>query len=299
MLHDQRGRVADVGGGGDDALEPSGVGAGGQQRATADLRLGRPRLAGPAEQPALPVVDGRGAQDLELLDALDALGHDPGTHLAGERDGGAKNGLAGGVEVDARDQPAAELEEVGPDLGDVLERREARARVVHGHERAASDPGRQSLADARRVLDGVLLGELDHEPRRQSRREPLEAGVAERVGRDVDEQQAAVRRGAGVADGRPARDLEVAAQPAARGGGERDVGRERDQPGRRRKAGQPLVADRLEVAEPDDRLIDGADGARLEQPAEVVGPVHPGGIGSASASLELRVRLGMPRRDDP
>ena len=97
--------------------------------------------------------------------------------------------------------------------------------------------------------------------------------MAERVGRDVDEQQAAVGRLAGAGHGGPAGDLEVLAQAAAGGGGERDVGRQRDEAGRRGEAGEALVADRLEVAQPDDRLEDRADRPGLEQPTEVGGTV--------------------------
>ena len=127
--------------------------------------------------------------------------------------------------------------------------------------------------DALDVLDGVLLGELDHEPLRQLVGELGEPGVAERVGRDVDEQQPALGRLAGRGHGRPAGDLEVVAQAGAGSGGQRHVGRQRDQAGRRGEAGETLVADRLQVAEPDDRLEDGPDRPRGQQLAEVRGAI--------------------------
>ncbi len=257
----------------------------GQQRSPGDARLGRPGIAGTAEQPALAEVDVRSAQRLELLDPLDALGHHAGADLAGERHGGAQHGLPGGVEVHAGDQPAAQLQEVGPDLGHVLERREARARVVDGDQRASRDPRAQPLLYPLDVLHGVLLGELDHQARGEPGSELLEARMAERLGRDVDEQQAPLRRRAGLADRGPARDLEVVAQAAARGGGERHVGRERNQPGRRGEAGEALVADRLQIAQADDGLKDRPYRARLEQPAEVVGPL------SHSSGDRQRARL--------
>ena len=187
----------------------------------------RPRFAGAAEQPALAVVDLHRAQRLELLGALDALGHDPRADLAGERGGGAQHGLARRVAVDAGDHVARELEEVGPDLGDVLQRREPGAGVVDRDERAAGDPRAQPLAQQRVVEHGVLLGELDHEPLRQSAGDLEQARVAERLRRKVDPQQAAVRRHAGGGDRRPARDLEVVAQARAARGGEHHVRRER------------------------------------------------------------------------
>ena len=206
--------------------------------------------------------------------ALHALGDHARADLARERDGGAQDGLAAGVQVDTGDHAAAELEEVGAQLGDVLERGEARARVVDGHERAARHPRPQPLAQLDRVLHGVLLGELDHEPRRQLAGELEQPGVTERLGRDVDEQQPPGGRRSGLADRGPAGDLELLAQPEPAGGRERDVRRQRDQPRRRREAGQALVADRLQVGEPDDRLEDRADRPGREQLAEVVdGPV--------------------------
>jgi hypothetical protein len=51
----------------------------------------------------------------------------------------------------------------------------------------------------------------------------------------------------------------------------RSVGRQRDEALWRGEAGEPFVADRLQVREADDRLEDGADRPRREQLAEVVG----------------------------
>ncbi len=268
VLDDGLGGLADARGGGQLALEAAGGAA--RRRDLAGDGLVGPRRTRAAEQPALAVVDLRLAQDGQLLGALDALGDDPGADLAGEGDGGAQHGLAAGVEVDAGDHSAAELEEVGADLGHVLERGEAGAGVVDGDQRAAGDPRPQPLAQLGDVLDGVLLGELDHQPGGQLGGELHQAGMAERVGRDVDEQQAAGGRRAGLADGGPAGDLEVVADAEAAGGGERHVRRERDQAGRGGEAGEALVADRLEVAQADDRLEDGADRAGLEQLAELV-----------------------------
>ena len=128
-------------------------------------------------------------------------------------------------------------------------------RAIHGRSRS------WMRAD---VLHGVLLGELDDQARGQALGELGETGVTERVGGDVDKQQAAVRRLAGAGHRGPAGDLEVVAQAAAGSGGEGDVGRQGDQAGRRREAGEALVADRLEIAEADDRLEDGTDRAGLE-----------------------------------
>jgi hypothetical protein len=74
-----------------------------------------------------------------------------------ERHGRAHHGLPAGVEVDSRDHAATQLEEVGPDRGDVLQGREAGAGVVDRDQRPALDPGAQPLAQRVEVVDGVLM----------------------------------------------------------------------------------------------------------------------------------------------
>ncbi len=278
MVDDDLGRGAHARRRGDAALEPVAA----DRRPDVQHRSGgavlRPRRGGAAEQPALPEVDARVAQQRELLGPLDALGDDPRPDLAGEGDGGPQHGLAARVAVDAGDHAAAQLQEVGPDLGDVLERREARAGVVDRHQRALGEPRPQLRADVRDVLDRVLLGQLDHQSRRELRGHRAEAGVADRVRGDVHEQEPALRRRAGLGDRGPARDLEILAQPRAGGGGQRDVRRQRHEARRRREAGEPLVADRAQIAQVHDRLVDRADRARRQQVAEVRAAVGAGEV---------------------
>ncbi len=276
MLDDGLARFARRAGALEVALEPTGRGRAGDGQARRG-RVPRPGLARAAEQPALAVVDLHRAQRLELLGALDALGDDPGADLVGERRGGAQDVLAGAVAVDAGDHPARELEEVGADVGDVLERGEAGTGVVDGDQRAARDPRPQPFAQQRVVEHRVLLGQLDHEPRGELARQRQQPRVAERLGREVDPQQAAVRRDAGGGDRAPAGDLELVALPEGAGGGERHIRRERDEAGRRREARQALVADRSEVGKAHDRLEHGADRAGFKQRTEVVGGTHPSG----------------------
>ena len=194
---------------------------------------------------------------------------------------------------------ARQLEEVRPDLGHVLQRREAGAGVVDRDQRAARDPRPQPLAQQRVVEHGVLLGELDHEPLRQPAGDLEQARVAERLRRQVDPQQAAVRRHAGGGDRRPARDLELVAQPDAAGGGEHHVRRQRHQARRRGEARQALVADRAQIRQAHDRLEDGANrpglpaGRESRQPRPIV-PVRSArapGLERSGILLDVR-RLG-------
>ena len=266
------------------ALQASAAALGRRQQRRRGRRARRREDVGPdgrgaAEQPALAVVDLGGAQDGELLLELDSLRHHARADLAGEGDGGAQHRPAGEVPVDAHHERARELEEVGAQLGDVLERGEAGAGVVDGDHRPAGQPGRETLPQDAAVAHRVLLGELDHEPGREAVGERPQPRVAERVGIDVDEQQPALGRRPGLGDGRPAGDLEVVAQAGRLRGGERHVRRQRDQARRRREPREPLVTDRHPVVEADDGLVDGAIGAGLEQAGELGGVPVDGAAG--------------------
>ena len=177
------------------------------------------------------------------------------------------------------------------------------ARVVDRDQRAAGDPRPQPLAQQRVVEDRVLLGELDHEPRRQLARQLEQPRMAERLRREVDPQQATVGRDAGGGDRPPAGDLEVVADARAGRGGERHIRREGDQAGRRGEARQALVADRPEVREPDDRLEHGADRAGFQQHPEVVCGAHPFGRSAADGIIctaqEVCLDVCLARRRRP
>ena len=216
MVDDRLARVARRAGALEVALQPAGDR---DRRTGSDARGGRlprPRLARAAEEPALAVVDLHRPQRLELLGALDALGDDPRADLAGERGGGAQHGLAGASRSTPATMPRESLRKSGRMSATYSKRGEARARVVDRDQRAARDPRPQPLAQQRVVEHRVLLGELDHEPRRQLARQLEQPGMPERLGREVDPQQATVGRDAGGGDRPPARDLEVVAQARAR-----------------------------------------------------------------------------------
>jgi hypothetical protein len=116
-----------------------------------------------------------------------------------------------------------------------------------------------------------------------------------RSGETLTNSSRPVGRRAGLGHGGPAGGLEVAAQARAGGSGERDVRRQRDEAGRRREAGEALVADRLEVRQPHDRLEDRADRAGLEQSRESVGR----GLSAFGVPAGGRLRLTHLRGIDP
>ena len=251
-------------------------------------RILRPGLAGAAEQPALAVVDLHRAQRLELLGALDALGDDPRADLAGERGGGAQDGLAGA----SRSTPATIPRESLRKSGRMSATYSSEVKPAPASSTATSAPraihGRSRSRSRRVVEHRVLLGELDHEPRRQLARQLEQPRVAERLGREVDPQQATVRRDAGGGDRRPAGDLEVVAQAVARRrGGERHVGRQRRRSraasgsarGPRSRSSRDRV--RRTIGWNTARIAPGSSSARKSSAA----PIRPCEIGRERPSL--------------
>ena len=197
--------------------------------------------------------------------------------------------------------PRESLRKSGRIVGDVLQRREAGARVVDRDQRAAGDPRPQPLAQQRVVEHRVLLGQLDHEPRRQLAGELEQPRMAERLRRQVHPQQPPVRRDAGGGDRAPAGDLEVVAQPGAGRGGERHVGRQRDQAGRRGEARQALVADRAQVRRAG-RSAGTRRGSRpvpAERESRQPRPMLPGDRPGSARLERSGIRLACRRRPPP
>ena len=102
----------------------------------------------------------------ELVEALDALGADGRADVAGEAHERLDQRHARRVGVDVADQGPVELDDVGAHPHQLLEPGVAGAGVVDRDQRAAlaqvGDRGRERVV----VGDELVLGDLDHDPRR-------------------------------------------------------------------------------------------------------------------------------------
>ena len=156
----------------------------------------RPR-SGATEEVALDRVDTEQLQGVELGCGLDALADHQAARLERVEDQRADHRPARVVVVDAGDQGAVDLDDVRADRDDVPEGRVAGPRVVDGQPDAVQSQRLAGAEQRRVVVNGGVLGQLDHDPGRG------EAG-AEQRGQQAGAQQC---RGGGV-DG----DVEVVGQ---------------------------------------------------------------------------------------
>ena len=125
--------------------------AGGRQRA--------------AHQEPLHQVAALAAQELQLLEALDALGHDLQVEVVAEADDGAHDGGILGVHREVVDEGAVDLERVEREALEVVERAVAGAEVIDGQGEAEFLEGLQRALPALHVLHQHPFGELELEQR--------------------------------------------------------------------------------------------------------------------------------------
>ena len=308
MLDDGLGGLAGVRGGGQLALEAAGRAGAAAPRRAPTGSSGH-ASAGAAEQPALAVVDLGLAQD----GSSSGRSTPSATMRAPTSRANATVARSTAWRLGSRSTPVTMPRQSLRKSGRISATYSSEVKPAPASSTATARRGRSTAAAARAaaddVLDGVLLGELDHEPRRQLLGELQQAGMAERVGRDVDEQQPAGGRRAGLADGGPAGDLEVVADAEPAGGGERDVRRQRDQAGRRGEAGEALVADgwrslRRTIGWKTARIAPGSSSsrksstrARRRRAWGTRGLPSPSGIGPLEANLRRPGRVsGAPTR---
>ena len=83
--------------------------------------------------------------------------------LAGEPDESGGDRPVRGLRVDAADDADVELDDVGRELEDVPQAREARTRVIHRDPDAGSAKHVQRSAEARVVARRCMFRELDHD----------------------------------------------------------------------------------------------------------------------------------------
>ena len=111
----------------------------------------------------LPARHAESSKLLALLRVLDALGHDAGADLGREGDEGGGEGTAFGVPVDAAGQRDVELDDVGVQADDVAKAGKPGAGIVDGQLDAALAQGSHGRVQRVVVLDGGVLGHLDHD----------------------------------------------------------------------------------------------------------------------------------------
>ncbi|MDA0136432.1 hypothetical protein OJ962_02915 [Solirubrobacter sp. CPCC 204708] len=172
-------------------------------------------------------------------------------------------------------EPQVELDDLRVHERHQRERAGVGADVIECDHHAARAHG----LDAGQHLGGLVgqgaLGQLDHDLElarraREQGHELLGHRDVEQRRLDVDEQRLAQPGVQGAAQrGGAARPLELFDQPARAGGLEQQVGAFERRPDRASR--QRFIADDLTRVEVDDRLVDGADEAGLEDRAELSG----------------------------
>ena len=197
---------------------------------------------------------GERAQLAELLDALGADGGAGGRREVGER---LQQRELRRVLVDAGDERAVDLDDVRAHADELLEAGVARAGVVERDPRAAGPQRGQRELERAVLVEGLVLGQLDHDPVEVARERVVDLGREQPGGRDVEREE---RPGGPVGDGERGAHrarLEHGAQPAAVRLREPQVRRavpRRGEAGQRLKAGDAAGGDlhhRLE--DRDDR----------------------------------------------
>ena len=163
------------------------------------------------EQEPLPELDPELHEGLELGLALDALGDDRGPDLVREGLERSRHLSPDVARVDVLDELAVELQVVRLEARDLLEPGVAGAHVVYRDLEAEPLELRERLREHVVVLDGVFLGDLEHDAiggeaqglELGDEALPLELGIVEGGGEHVDEQLLA--RGQGRAQDRARR----------------------------------------------------------------------------------------------
>src|SRR5262245_60523465 len=133
------------------------------ERLDAQVALRVCRTAGFGEQESLRQVTAHVAQDLELLEALDALGDHLDVQAARHGDDGSDDGVVGGVGHDVAYEATVDLQRVHAPALEVRQGRIPRAEVVDGDFHAQiTQRGERVLAEfAAARLEQRAFGELD------------------------------------------------------------------------------------------------------------------------------------------
>lgn len=214
-----------------------------------------------AEQIALYQIDTHLAEHRQFLRQLDALGNHLGAGGPGHLQDGADELALHGIQVDAVDEVAVDLHVVGTQFGPQAQAGVASAEVVEGDGEAHGSIVVQCGVEQVEVVDGSLLGQLDHHPVRRDPQllQQLQgaagrmAGLEEGFRRDVEEQHGVALDVAEAPEGAlPAKQFQFAQPPALARDGEQRQGRMQGAVGW--AAGQRFVADQAPLGKREDGL---------------------------------------------
>jgi hypothetical protein len=242
-------------------------------------------------------------EGLQLLGGLDPLGQQQHPDLLGERHQRLHQGPLPGVVVDAQDERAVELDDVGLQQQDVPQAREAGAGVVDGGAGAERAQGLELGTGGGVVAHRLLLGDLDDQALEVAPPQlGQHGGVGERDGGEVDGEERVVRQRRLVRQRTPdGHQLELGAAAVAARCQEPAVGGHRPA-----EPGERLDAEHLAGRRVDHRLQRDADapgGQHLlelrsaRQPSSSSGLTdRPGSSGEEARACSTRVCSTCQRR---
>ena len=171
-----------------------------------------------ADVPPLTLRDVEVGQGRQLFGSLDAFGADAGADAGGEADDSIGEGGQRRLSVDAADQRAVELEDVGAQRHDALQAGVALTDVIDRDSGAAFAQLVENTTQDNRIGDLLVLGDLDLDAGQVPGKPVHEAKVAQARGAEVDRERRARRSGAGEGQS-PVQGHELECQTLPRGVG--------------------------------------------------------------------------------
>ncbi|CAH0196464.1 hypothetical protein SRABI70_01637 [Pseudomonas sp. Bi70] len=294
-------RLQHIGGGGGNGYRQLFVEQGGEvaaflaqrRRRLADGRqhfagVGGRRFLGATEQVALEQVDAHLAEHGELFLELDAFGDHLGARGLGHVQDGTDELAFHRITVDAVDEVAIDLHVVGAQFRPQAQARIAGAQVVQGDGKAHVAVVVQGGVEQIEIVGGRLLGQFDHHPagrdtvglQQLQGAAWLVIGVKQRIGRDIEKQQAIELLFAEAATGAlAAGQLQFAEQAGLAGSGEQ--GQRRVQGAVGGAASQRFITENAALGDRHDGLEQAVQitvGEDLPQRAQLIGDGHGGSL---------------------
>ena len=112
---------------------------------------------------ALHERDPEPAQGIALRRGLDTLGQNGDPEGAGDRDDARDDRVPSRIRIDAAHELHVDLDEIGPEIRQQVEPREAGAEIVEGRQEALLAIGGHDPLHMLDVLEPLLFGELEHD----------------------------------------------------------------------------------------------------------------------------------------